>query len=468
MTFEEYLVKKKINRAAFEAEDKGRYTAWEDMYAQMHPNSFYMAVKMVLNDVRLRYHLREEDIPKAAPATTAAARPAARRAVPQAPRTAEAPTPELPTLAAASEQEETEATKAAPALPPKPRPVIGRPAALKAPGTREETAAQENPADEPASSVAPRPRPVIKRPVVPKPDTAEATGEITSSGVEAAPGARAEEPTPAPRPRPVIRRPAALQKPAQEVTEGTPTAVPPADQPTSEPEAETPHPPRARPVIKRPAALQKPAEREQPDPKADENKNLEPDADVTPKPPRPRPIIKRPAALAPVPEVAQITAQETPPAETSPAEQNPADTEQVPAPKPAFPRPRPVIKRPASAAPAAAEAAAQIDSPPAEPAQTGMPADEHMPTPVVARVDTPSTEDSAPAPKPPRPRPIIKPPVPPTAVQEASKAADAPEETQPGARTEETAQNMAPKPPRPRPIMRRPPPKPDEGGATGV
>ncbi|MDX5437093.1 MAG: hypothetical protein LPK03_07855, partial [Pontibacter sp.] len=53
MTFEEYLVKKRINKAAFAAEDPARYEAWEEMYAQMHPNSFYVAVKMVLNNVRL-------------------------------------------------------------------------------------------------------------------------------------------------------------------------------------------------------------------------------------------------------------------------------------------------------------------------------------------------------------------------------------------------------------------------------
>ena len=61
MTFEEYLVKKRINTAAFAAGDPARFVAWADMYTQMHQNSFYIATKMVINDVRLRYHLAEED-----------------------------------------------------------------------------------------------------------------------------------------------------------------------------------------------------------------------------------------------------------------------------------------------------------------------------------------------------------------------------------------------------------------------
>ncbi|EJF11786.1 hypothetical protein [Pontibacter sp. BAB1700] len=123
MTFEEYLVKKRINKEAFAAEDPARYQAWESMYAQMHPNSFYVAVKMVLNNVRLRYHLREEDVPK--PATTAAPRPAARRAAAPVPKP-EAESPAAIPAAPDVPQETIEEKPVIPAAAPKPRPVVRR------------------------------------------------------------------------------------------------------------------------------------------------------------------------------------------------------------------------------------------------------------------------------------------------------------------------------------------------------
>jgi hypothetical protein len=77
MTFEEDLTKRRIDVAAFAAGDPQRYAEWRGMYAQMHPNSFYGALKMVINDVRRRFWLAEALKPAAAEAP---AKPAVRRA----------------------------------------------------------------------------------------------------------------------------------------------------------------------------------------------------------------------------------------------------------------------------------------------------------------------------------------------------------------------------------------------------
>jgi hypothetical protein len=335
MTFEEYLVKKRINKAAFEAEDSVRYTAWEEMYAQMHPNSFYMAVKMVLNDVRLRYHLREEDVPKVeAPVVP---RPAARRAVAPAAGAAEVVKPEVPALAVP--QETSEENLLAPAATPKPRPVIRRPAAMQKPPIADEsTAPQEGKIveEQTASPAAARPRPVIKRPVAAEPT------------VNAAAEKPAESEKPAARPRPVIKRPAALQKPTQE-TETPASQAPPIeeqgtgpDQVVTTPET-APMPPRPRPIIRRPAAPTSETENADTLRKEMQEKPVVPEQETKPVPPRPRPIIKRPT---PPTESGSAEAQQP---DSSNAEQvaQPENTEQAPEQeKPKPPRPRPIIRRP--------------------------------------------------------------------------------------------------------------------------
>ncbi|WP_299705680.1 hypothetical protein [uncultured Pontibacter sp.] len=444
MTFEEYLVKKRINREAFAAEDPARYRVWENMYAQMHPNSFYVSVKMMLNDVRLRYHLREEDVPK--PTTTAAPRPAARRATAPIPKTE----PEAPTAVPTATdvpQETTEEKSVAPAAAPKPRPVVRRPAALKPPVEGEGATAAEKPAEEAGKPAAPRARPVIKRPAaLSKPDEQPTARQQEENAIpeqsDAANEASAEAPKPA-RPRPVIKRPAALQKPSQE-GEKLQEGEKPAEAPTTgiEPAsgaapAEAPKPPRPRPIIKRPTALQKPAQEpsasdagdkppapDAPQPTADAENPAQPTADTS-KPPRPRPVIKRPAALA----------------------------------KPAAPASEPEEAKPASDGVETAPAAGEV------------PAEEK--TPANAPAGESGIEQPA---KPPRPRPIIRRPAPLTVPQETAPRETAEPEVNKahqeapsdagltakpsvGESTLPEEQNEKPKPPRPRPIMRRPPPK---------
>ena len=288
-------------------------------------------------------------------------------------------------------------------------------------------------------------------------------------------------PAAAPKPRPVVRRPAALQTPPVEGE--APAPAKPAE------EAAKPAAPRARPVIKRPAALAKPEDQAT---NEEQDKQAIPEQAATaeasgemPKPARPRPVIKRPAALQKPPEGEEQPALEQPAEGIAPASETASE-----APKP--PRPRPVIKRPSAlqkpveeqqsgsgieAGPAAAETAPTGIESPVQPADEG-------------------------APKPPRPRPVMKrpaalsKPAAPEGIPEEAKSAEgelaipdatvdvSPEKkfpanalaaetsatapitgaeqvgNQPVQHTPEAEPNVAPpaKPPRPRPIIRRPTP----------
>ncbi len=58
MTFEEYLTSKKINVAAFRNGETSRFVEWQQLFEQVHPDSFTAQKKFLLNDVRRRYLLR--------------------------------------------------------------------------------------------------------------------------------------------------------------------------------------------------------------------------------------------------------------------------------------------------------------------------------------------------------------------------------------------------------------------------
>src|SRR5687768_8842644 len=82
MTFEEYLTKRRVNVAAFAAGCPNGFAHWQNRFGQMHPESFTLEVKMVLNDVRKKFWLAEVPKPVVAESETATAapRPAGRRA----------------------------------------------------------------------------------------------------------------------------------------------------------------------------------------------------------------------------------------------------------------------------------------------------------------------------------------------------------------------------------------------------
>ena len=59
MTFEEYLVSKKIDSALFLAKENELWTSWKVEFEQMHPNSFTAQKLYLINPIRRKYPLKE-------------------------------------------------------------------------------------------------------------------------------------------------------------------------------------------------------------------------------------------------------------------------------------------------------------------------------------------------------------------------------------------------------------------------
>ncbi|MHA4742486.1 hypothetical protein [Dyadobacter sp. MSC1_007] len=60
MEFEEYLITKKIDAEAFKRSDAARFEEWMELFKTMHPESFTGHKKFLINEIRRRYHLKEE------------------------------------------------------------------------------------------------------------------------------------------------------------------------------------------------------------------------------------------------------------------------------------------------------------------------------------------------------------------------------------------------------------------------
>ncbi|WP_460978612.1 hypothetical protein [Spirosoma knui] len=58
MTFDEYLIQKKIDAARFRQSEPDRYVEWEREFSQLHPESFTAQKKFLVNDTRRKYLLR--------------------------------------------------------------------------------------------------------------------------------------------------------------------------------------------------------------------------------------------------------------------------------------------------------------------------------------------------------------------------------------------------------------------------
>ncbi|GAB2525909.1 hypothetical protein [Rufibacter soli] len=308
MTFSEFLIKRRIAETAFQADDPVRYVRWQELYAQMHPNSFYNSVKMVLNDVRRRYLLVPEPAVAGAQKEVEIAAPARPRVITRR----AAPTKE------AADQTSLETT-----------PVNRPPAEIIAQLSKEETPVAEEPVvSAPASLDAlekapPKPgraRPVFKRPASDAPaveadaggsDKDKSTGNSAETQDTPSPEAPVAKPS---RPRPVFKRPASTPEiTAVSAEPSTPLSAPENAFPVITPPAEEskPKPPRPRPVFKRPASgeSEKPVNAESPVsgsfPKngpETETGALETPAQEPAKTPRPRPIFKRPSSPAGEPE----------------------------------------------------------------------------------------------------------------------------------------------------------------------
>lgn len=61
MEFEEYLRTKKIDTEAFKKADTLRFQEWRTLFETMHPESFTAHKKFLINDIRRRYHLKEDE-----------------------------------------------------------------------------------------------------------------------------------------------------------------------------------------------------------------------------------------------------------------------------------------------------------------------------------------------------------------------------------------------------------------------
>ena len=60
MNFEAYLSSKKIDSPAFRNAEPAVWNSWNDVFGQMHPNSFTLQKLNLINVVRRKYLLKEQ------------------------------------------------------------------------------------------------------------------------------------------------------------------------------------------------------------------------------------------------------------------------------------------------------------------------------------------------------------------------------------------------------------------------
>jgi len=58
MTFEEYLISKKIDRNLFQNLDSDLFYSWENTFSQIHPSSFTEQNKFIINKIRRKYPIK--------------------------------------------------------------------------------------------------------------------------------------------------------------------------------------------------------------------------------------------------------------------------------------------------------------------------------------------------------------------------------------------------------------------------
>jgi hypothetical protein len=58
MLFIDYLTAKKIDSRLFEQAEPARFAEWKQIFEQIHPESFTVQKKFLLNDTRRKYLLR--------------------------------------------------------------------------------------------------------------------------------------------------------------------------------------------------------------------------------------------------------------------------------------------------------------------------------------------------------------------------------------------------------------------------
>ncbi len=60
-SFEEYLRIKKIDSARFKLQEPSLFEEWEQLFSEVHPDSFTAQKKFLINPVRRRFPLQEQD-----------------------------------------------------------------------------------------------------------------------------------------------------------------------------------------------------------------------------------------------------------------------------------------------------------------------------------------------------------------------------------------------------------------------
>jgi hypothetical protein len=61
LSFEEYLISKKIDSSKFKLEESDQYTGLKAEFDQMHPSSFTQQKLFIINPLRRKYQLKESD-----------------------------------------------------------------------------------------------------------------------------------------------------------------------------------------------------------------------------------------------------------------------------------------------------------------------------------------------------------------------------------------------------------------------
>ncbi|WP_341224448.1 hypothetical protein [uncultured Arcticibacterium sp.] len=59
LSFNDYLISKKIDIALFQKEEPAMFAEWEAMFKKVHPDSFTAQKKFLLNPIRRKYLLTE-------------------------------------------------------------------------------------------------------------------------------------------------------------------------------------------------------------------------------------------------------------------------------------------------------------------------------------------------------------------------------------------------------------------------
>jgi hypothetical protein len=61
MNWEEYCISKKIDSNAFKLKEPAQWDEFKAIFEQIHPNSFTEQKKFLINDIRRKYRLKEEE-----------------------------------------------------------------------------------------------------------------------------------------------------------------------------------------------------------------------------------------------------------------------------------------------------------------------------------------------------------------------------------------------------------------------